>query len=331
MALWIDNAYAPIWCGGDKNKSLRKMARRQNNMEMQNWYMRLLSDALDRYELEGLPDTCDQRVIKLALNYHAGCIFFDKDGSLLALPGYPTEDFNLYGNPGYGWVYGRNGFNEQVKLFIPGGDNSAMLNQGVTGKKIGGMYTGVYVRENYLTFPFANYVASYAYRLMDTFRSMDVIRKNLKQPYIVVAEESIINTVKQYFNSRDDNEEAIVSSGIFPADKINLLPFQTQADALHAMQELHEWYYNQFKILCGVNGNSQSDKNERLVVAEVTADDQATEMQIDKTLECLNEHLEQVNKCFGTHITAVKKHEKKTEGKQDDDIQRNSGENTGTV
>lgn len=333
MAFWIDSLFPQIYCGaGDTQKSLKKMAKQDNSIELQNWYARCISDALDRYDLEGVPDTCSKRVIKMALLFYGSCVFFDKNGSLLALPGMPTEDFNVYGDPGFAWVFGRNGTNERVKLFIPGGENSQFLNRGVTGVKIGGNYAGVFVRENYLMFPMARYVMSYALRLADTFRAMDVVRKNLKRPYCIVAEESCIKTVREYLNSRDENVEAIVSTGIFPVEKVKILPFDTQPDALKSLQELHEWYYNQFKSLCGLANNPQSDKKERLLVDEVNADADAADMQLDKVLECLNEHLDYVNQCFGTSMKAVPKH--KDEGKEendDDDVSGSDDENADDV
>ena len=80
------------------------------------------------------------------------------------------------------------------------------------------------IRANANCYAFINYVLYYAQNIADSLRALDVCRANAKKPFIITCEESALNTVKQFFKKMDDNEQFIISSGIFPTDKVNISP-----------------------------------------------------------------------------------------------------------
>lgn len=305
MSIWY-NGLVNICLGDDNNKTQKKLAKFKNAREFQNVFARLVNDAMQRYSFDGLPDTVSERVLKEALLWRACAVFFEKEGNLICLPGGATQDFNVYGDTKYAYVWGRNGFNEKVELYIPGSDESNFL-KGTLNTVGSGKYKGVYVRENRIVFPFINYCIEYAEAIADTMRTLDVVRANAKQPFVCVAEESIISSVKKFFEQRNDNQEYIVSSGVFPADKIKLLPFETNTSSLKDATDLIEWYYNKFYELCGVNSNANPDKKAEITSLEITANNGLTEIQSDKVTDVLQEHLDTVNKIFGTSITVKAK------------------------
>ena len=106
---------------------------------------------------------------------------------------------------------------------------------------------------------------------------------------------------------RNENMEYLISSGVFPVDKIKLLPIDTNATALKDATDLIEWYYNMFYELCGVNSNSNPDKKAELTSFEINANNDIVKIQAEKTLECLEEHFDIVNKVFGTNIKVVER------------------------
>ena len=293
---------------GNSKPTNKKLAAFKNNAEFQNAFARLTYKALARYDFEGLPDTVNERVLKMALLYHGSVCFFEKEGNLLALPAMPDSSLTLYGDFKSCFVYGRNGYNQKVNLYIHGGADSKLVDKGYpsTGNKTP---SGVWVRENEYAYPFLNFCIAYAEKIADTMRTLDVSRKNIKTPYIISAEEQIINSVKRYFENRDNNEEYIISSGVFPADKIALLPIETTAENLKACTDLIEWYMNDFDSLCGKNSNANQDKKERLLVDEVNANNETTESNIDAILRYMQQGLDDVNEHFGVNITVIKKEE----------------------
>ena len=280
----------------------KKISKMKNNIEYMNWFNLLERYAQYRYEFEGLPDTVNERVLKQALIWYGSCAFFDRDDALFCLPARATQDFNIYGDPCYAWVYGRNGFNEQIGLYIKGQDETRFITKGVSGQ-YNTKGKGVFVRENYLMYPFINYVMSYAHKLSDTARTIDTERFHLKRPYLVTAKEEVVPTVKKYFDKMNDNEEYIVSTGIFDANDVNALPISLPTGALKDTEELQDWYLNQFLTLCGLNNNQDANKKERLIVDEVNANNESIDTNIEPMIQYIQEQLDEVNKIYGTNIT----------------------------
>lgn len=283
----------------------KKLHKLKNNIEYMNWYQLLIKYANSRYKFENLPKTVNERVLKEALTYYGSVCFFEKDGNLICLPARATQDYNVYGDPCYAWVYGRNGYNEQIKLYIDGEDKSSFVTKGISGTKVKGG-KGVYVRENYRTYPFINYVMQYASKLTDTSRTIDTERFHLKRPYIITAEEAVVNTVKKYMESIGENDEYIISSGIFNANSVNSIPITLPTGCLKETEELQDWYMNQFLTLCGINSNEQINKKERLLVDEVNANNESIDNNIDPMIEYIQEQLDTVNEIYGENITVRK-------------------------
>ena len=300
---FLRSIFSSIWLDNE-SMSVKKMAKYKNQIEFMNVFASLCNEALERYKFEGLPDTVNERVLLESLLWYGSVGFFMKNGSVLALPGVPTAAYTLYGDPTSMIVYGRNGFNETIKLYIPNGDDSVTVRTSTNGvaPEEG---TGVWVRENKMVFPFMNYCIEYADKIADTLRTLDTTRCNIKRPYVVVAEESIINSVKSFFNKRDANEEYIINSGVFPADKIKLLPFDTNPENLRDCTMLVEWYYNQFRQLEGIKAPSTVDKKAQVSVPELNRDEDVTDTKKETVTDYLQKQLDFVNEKLGTNISVV--------------------------
>lgn len=302
---------------GGKAVKQNKLASMKNQITFQNVFARLVKKGLSRYEIEGLPDTCSERVVKMSLLYHGSVGFFEKEGSVLALPAAPGSGITLNGDFTKMWVYGRNGFNEEIPLYIPGGENSKTVAQASTGIKVTSEKRGVWVRENEIVYPFLNYCIDYADKISDTMRTLDIARFYLKRPGIFVAEEQAVASLKKFFDSMENNQPYdIVSTGIYDVTKVNLLQIEQNPDNVKGCTDLIEWYMNDFDNLCFKNSNSNPDKKERLLVDEVNSNNESTDAQGNSFLEYLQEQFDFVNECLGTNIT-VKLNK---EDKEDDDI-----------
>lgn len=292
--------------------SARKLAKMKNAVVWQNVFAQLLQDGLNRYHLEGAPETISERVFLQSLLWYGSVGIFEKEGGLMALPCVPSgAGWNVYGDPAEGWLFSNIGqLNEKCDLYLPGSDEIAFLKK-TNGVKGAAKLKGVFVRENALCYPFVNHVMYYADAIADTMRTLDVVRQNIKQPYIIVAEESIVNSVKNFFTQRNENMEYIISSGIFPADKIQLLPFVTNSDNLKDTTALIDWYFNKFKELCGIDNNGNIDKKgENLVIREISVNEEYTDSGVDKCLEYIQKGLDDVNKLYGTNIRIERNNDK---------------------
>lgn len=316
--MWLlNNIVSSIWIDGQSMTS-KKIAKYKNQIEFMNVYASLVNEALGRYKFKNLPDTVNERVLVESLLWYGSVGFFTKDGNVLALPGLPTASYTLYGDPTEMIVHGRNGYVETIKLFIPNGDDSSLVRQSTNGTapKDG---TGVWVRENKMAFPFVNYCIEYADKIADTLRTLDVTRANIKRPSVVICEESVINSVKAYFNKRDNNEEYVVSSGVFPADKVKFEnPFETNPENLRDCTMLIEWYYNQFRQLEGMKAPSTVDKKAQVSVPELNRDENISDNKQETVTDYLQKQLDFVNEKLGCNITVERNMDTEDEEVEDD-------------
>lgn len=287
---------------GGKSKTQKRIAEFKNNIAWQNAYHHFATKGLSRYEIENLEPCMSDRVVHSTMLYHGAMCVFEKDGAILALPAAPSGNPNLNGDYKSCWVYGRNGFNEEIPLFIPGAEENDLMKRGYLNLNQNEKPRGVFIRENPFMYPFINYCIDYAEKVADTMRTIDVTRANIKRPYIIAAEEPLVPTVKKFFEQRDCNMEYIVSTGVFPADKIAILPFETNAEAIKVGTDLIEWYYNDFDNKCFNNSNANPDKKERLLVDEVNSNNQSRDKEKEKFRNFLQGQLDFCNECLGTNL-----------------------------
>ena len=351
---WYDGIWQiPLDMGGSR-KNRKRLADFKNMLAFQIVFQRLAEDSVNRYEIEGLPETISKRVVLQSLLWHGNVIFFEKGGNLFALPGCPSGEYNVYGEPAMAEVYSVNGyFNEPVKLYLPGSDEASFLertdvngyfNEPVkfylpgsdeasflerTDRTAPAKAKGVIVWENKQRYPFINSVFYYAERIADTLRTLDVVRENIKTPQLFFCEESVKNSVERFLEERESNISAIVSTGVFDVNKVKTVPIDPKGTALSDITALVEWYENKFRELCGTENNGQMDKKgENLVQAEVEVNDQYTELGVDKCIETMQEYFDYVNDIFGTSITVKKK---EAENEEESDLSGNDNDGAGDV
>lgn len=331
MSYWFDSMFnIPIDLSGNKNR--RKLNEYRNNLTFQVVFAEQMEHALNRYDIEGLPETMSKRVILQSLIWHSSVVFFKKDGQIFALPGVATDELNIYGEPGFAEVLSLNGkFNEKVKLYIPGTDMSEFL-KAYDFVDTGGEPTGVILWENKERFPYIYSIIKSSLEIADTYRTLDICRANIKNPQVFYGEESMQKTVERYLEMRESNANAgFISTGILEADKLKIVPFDPKGTSLSDVTALIEWYDNKMKERNGVKNNSQMDKKgENLVEAEVDVTDESTKKNSSDTVDYLNEGLEIVNEFTGLSLKAVDKGGMDEDGEADD-IRRDDTEGSDNI
>ena len=317
--MWL-NDYMLIDCG--KIKSRTKLNKFKNEQLFITTFMRLFNEALNRYKITGLPDTCNERVILESLILYGCATFFNYEGNVLSLPSAPSgRGWNVYGDPLSAWVYSRNGlFNKEIDLFVKGGDNSALIKRGMSGQ-ISGNPVGCMVWESQNRYPFLNTIIFYAEAITDTLRTIDVNRLWLKHPFIPVCEETLIPTVKKLFNDYNNNQDFMpVSTGILDVDKFDLKNLDVSPDAIKSAIELCEWYESKFREQCGVKSNSQVDKKgENLTSTEINVNEEYTDGKDNSIVEYINTQLDFVNEMLGTSMKCVSTEPVKDDKESEDD------------
>lgn len=311
-----------IYLGGAPGrKSRAKMRKWENDMQYQITFIRLVNEALQRYKIKGLPGTMSERVILQSLLWYGAVVFYEYDEKLFALPGVPTGNgFNIYGDPGSAWVYSLyNGqFNKEIKLYIPGSDEASFLKQ-LIGNRQSGQPTGVIVWDNKMRYPFINTVWFFARCIADCYRTLDITRYWLKRPLLLSGPEESSESVKKVIAGLDENPDAVYLSDKLGVQKTTQL-FNTNANGqnLQDVTGILEWYENKFRELCGLDSNAQMDKKgENLITAEITVNDQYQQMSLDKSLDEIQEGLDNVNKFFGLNLSVQQNEATKQQAVED--------------
>lgn len=323
---------------GKMNKS--KMTKYKNEMVFQNIWFQLLQDAMTRYKIvekgkETLPETISERVILQSFIWYGNIVFFEKNGSIFALPGVPDgSGFNMYGDPAGAWIFSRNGrLNENVKLYMPGMDESSLIRE--TNSTVpGGKVKGVIVYENKTRTPFLRPMMYYADQISDTMRTLEVAREQLKQPYMIFAEESVRKTIEDDLQRRKNNEDHIIGTGVYDPNKVAVFPLQGVTETIPRAVELIEWYWGKWKELCGIDNNAQIDKKgENLIQAELDVGEEYTDNALNKVKPTIEEGLDDVRKIFGLDleiITRLDEKEKEAEEKMEEMKNENTNDVSGT-
>lgn len=327
--LWYDPG---IYLTGKQNKKMRKM---ENAYTQQLVFVQLCNLALQRYHINGLPDTISERTILQSLLWYGSCVFFKKDDHIFALPGVPTGDgFNIYGDPGSAWVFSRyNGkMYDAVKLYIPGSDEAVFLKE-LIGSKQTGTPAGVIVWENSMRYPFINSVEYFSKCIADCYRTLDITRYWLKRPLLLSGPEESAESVKKVIQDLDENPNAVYLSDKLGINKTTQL-FNTNANGqnLQDITGLLEWYESTFRSMCGIDSNTQMDKKgENLIKAEITVNDQYQAISLDESLKEIQKWLDVVNKFFSMDLQ-VEKNENIEEKTMEEDGNENvtkDGDNNG--
>lgn len=312
----------------DTKMTGKKWAEYQNWTTFVNILEQLMTLALERYDVDGLPETCDKRTIKLSLLWY-GCVCIysgdktDSIESLISLPAKPNATYTIYGDAASCFVYAKNGqISTAVDLHIPGSEKNPMLGL-LTGGSYAGDGHGILIWENERRFPFIRYVFQYAKAMADCLRTIDVSRKYIKTPLMVIAEESKVPTVKKYLEAIDRNEPVIIGSDSLRDDDVHIEPITTASEGAKTALELYDWYANKFYELCGYASNGQIDKKgENLITAEVTSNEEIEDSNLNKVTDTLNRYADYCNDFFGTNIkfksNYVDNVSRETEVKDDD-------------
>ena len=285
-------------CAAVKNKKKSKYLNRQ---EFCMWLAYFAEMGINRYKITGdYPETIDERTILQSLFWYGSFTIFNDGGVTLALPGLGASDLTIYGYPRKVNVFGRNGYNKQISLYQMAG-NEQIVNKGTSGLNFPDK-SGFWLLEKKFSYPLANYAILTAERVADAMRAMDVIRTTMKTPFVAFTIEEMVRTVKQYFENIKDNDDLIISTGVFDPSKVQIQPLDVKPENLKAMRELVEWYSAQYLNLCGIYSNPASDKKERLLVDEVNANDEETQNNVNSEVDFLNEQLKVVNKIMGFNM-----------------------------
>ena len=254
----------------------------QNQVSLiESFYMRQITElACNRFKWTGLPDRDDDnslgdvrvRYLELTLFRYALAVFFkhtkspeiDKAtgknrpgwGKFLALRASNPGPLDMYYDPTAFHIYtngsqpGLDGLTVSAKEAVP-------------------------IWANYLRHPELDMVGIYAHRMamMDITVETNII--SLRHPFVLAANPETAKSVREFYRQLDGGQSVIEVQEAFQknlAEAITVLNMQVDKDAITNMLIDKRKTWTECLTFLGIN-NANQDKRERLVSAEVSAND----------------------------------------------------------
>lgn len=298
--MWYNSLF-PFTTSGQpvlNTKTTRRLAEMENNRQYIDLFTRMVGLALNIFEWEGLPETCDPYFLEEILLYHGfACIVKDPNMGFLTLPCMPAQYQNLYYEHSYYRAYSINyhhdfmamthynkdifkeimGDNVSVatKDVIDNDGNTFFLTEGNNADYTEPM-KGVVCYDNPVKYAMIDTIDIYATKRLEAHRTVDVIAKALKTPSIIETDEDTKVAIQRALSDIDNNVIAVyagknIAKAIRETKQINT--GQTGENLASAWDHLNN-VDGQFYTAFGINNLNTADKKERLITSEVDSNDE---------------------------------------------------------
>lgn len=261
----------------------------QNNNQYGMYLERLTELAVSMFEWKNLPDTCDERFLELTLFTNGYAVFFEDEdlsrtglsdsdnGSYLALPVATNGRWNVYNIPTKRRAYASNGYNK-----ILDANDSVMI------------------YNNLLHTNSVNICRTYARRLYNLDRIVDVNANAQKTPVLILANEQQRLTMLQVYQKWDGNEPVIFGDRDLDMKLVQAL--RTDAPYIaDKIQSLKTELWNEVLTYLGIS-NISFQKKERMISDEVLRNQGGTIASRYSRLNARRQSADQINKMFGLNI-----------------------------
>lgn len=258
------------------------------------WFNRLYNIAISRFEWLNLPDTCNEKFIEQVLFFNGFMVGY-KDralNSFLIMPCTNNSVLDIFGYPAKVNAYGYNGY--MAQNLTP---YTITLVQEPTRANAALLYA------NYSRCPDLPAVLYFARKLTKIDRTIDVNINVQKTPYIISCGENQRLTVANMFKQVDNFEPAIITTkfyGLNGEKPINVMDLKPTFVA-DKMQTLKRQVYQEALTYLGIEANT-SEKAERQVTEELTANMGETESMRQSPLASRKQFCKEFNKIYGTNI-----------------------------
>ncbi len=253
-----------------------------NSKEVQLYRDWILALAMQRYEWEGLPATCDSRYIEWVLTTQgvATIAFVDPLGwvsTQAALSGAP----NIYDNPTSWESIGNNGHHAHV---TPN--------------------NGVLIWSNYMRFPEWNFIDIYARRLAQYDITLEANLVQQKIPWILKGPYERQNDMVQMIKQAAGGEPAVIGMKSINEIEVDLMatPVEFKGEEL---QNAKARTWSEVYTFLGIDNLDR--KGERMIEDEVNANNDPVENRLLDGLSTRRQAAEILNERFGLEVQVIKK------------------------
>lgn len=270
--------------------------------------------AVNRFKWSGFPESVDVRFIEMSLFYNALAVcYWDKDYErLLVVRGSGMGYVNMLDNPVSFTVIGPGSTTQ------PTNAGASEVAPAQFGSKILSSYDPVRhgqlesdaaklkaipIWANYFRSPDIDIVSIYAKRLAILDRTIEINSKNARRNKILKSTPNMQLSAVNVARSIDQGDELIQITGpLQDMEFIEAIDLGITPDSYEKLSLLRTRIWNEAVGLLGIDGANQ-DKKERLVAAEVSANDQQAASIRFVNLQARKQAAEHINKVFGLNVT----------------------------
>ena len=260
---------------------------------IERFYLRYLTElACNRFKWSGFPDAPEGdirvRYLELTLFRYAVAVFFrHKDfDKYLALRATQSGNLDMYFDP------------EAYHLYSNG------HTPGIDGLTVNAKDC-VPIWANYLRCPDLDLVSIYVRRIAKFDRTIEINLNALRHPYIIVADDTTRHSMANFFRQIDEGQPLVTVQGAL-ADSLEKLvkvfDMKLHPDTISNLLLDKKKAWQECMTFLGIN-NANQDKKERLVVAEVSANDSEIMMARKIALDSRQLACEQINKKYGLNVS----------------------------
>lgn len=260
--------------------SMKTYAKRLNDITFTDYYQRLRLLAMSVFKWENLPNNMDERWIERFLFREGKCVFYeDEKRGLMVAECNPDGNLNNYEDP---TCVSPCGIDIEHRTLTPGGDC-------------------VLIRNNDDMIPTRHALKLFAYRLAETSRTIDINVNAQKTPVLILTSEKGKLTVKNIYAQWSGNEPVITGDKNIDPDLFKVL--KTDAPIVFPdLQVYKHELWNECLTFLGIN-NANTEKRERLITDEVTANNEHIDLSADCFLKARERAADEINRIFKTNIT----------------------------
>lgn len=159
---------------------------------------------------------------------------------------------------------------------------------------------GVVIQNDSLMYPRWITITNYAYKLAQLKNYIDINLKTTSTPFLLVArKKSKLRALKDLWNQISSGQPLVIT-GLDPNEDFQ----QVQMQNTYLVNELQQQFDStraEALTLLGVN-NTNTEKQERMLVDEVNANNQNVAMNLSNLLSYRQEAVDLINKKFNTNI-----------------------------
>jgi hypothetical protein len=260
-------------------------------MLIRKMYQRVLSElAMNRFHWDGLPDSVDQRYLELQLFFNALAVYYKDEtfGQEFALQASQIGQLDMKQNP--------------LHFIITGGmfvDNKGNIFQSKTVDA----KDCVPIWANYMRIPDLDIVNLFSQKLSELERTVEINSANARLNRVIVTNNKQRLTTQNILKQIDEGQNNIqVSGSMQDLSFIQTFDLSVNPDSYEKLDILLNRTWNRAMGLLGID-NANQDKKERLVAAEVGANDEQTNLMKFVNLNARRIAAEQISKKYNRTVT----------------------------